>query len=787
VNVIVVGPAPARAEVRAGRFFSHPVYDDLKAILFDELGLDRSCVQFTNAVNEPVSKPSATQITSARGDLQARISNVPDAAVLLLGSAPVQSVVGRPCLSSARGRRIEPEATKGFEGAFFFATWHPSILAIQPNLRRQWRDDLRRFVDLVHGNAARTDTVEFSVVESAAVYAPKKLVAYDLETSGLITNSYALPKVWMIGLSTRNPDGKIENYIGSTYVENYDKGPEILVGHNSRQFDDMITGWRSHDTQIMAYLLDNSRTKTGGYGLQALAVEYLGVAPWKDDVTWNWSEWDQLSPEDQERSRLYNARDTQYTLELAEVLMPKLKAAGLWPLYANIYLPVATIFGEIHRDGIYVDADRVAAVRQQLENERDEALEIIRAAAGEKFNPGSPQQVARLAENQWGLLPAELTGTGKPKIDDVCLEKWISYAEHFERKNVPVEHILSDDVHVQRKNVAAVDFLRAVQSYRHARKHLSTYVGAFEQARDAKGRVHPSYRITSTDTGRTATSDFPLQQLPRDTRLRGCIGAPPGWLFGSTDYSNIEQRVIAWLAQEPRLLAQFESFDAGTTPFDNHTLLAARLLSKPPGEVTSTERSLGKNIGFATQYLGTSRTIQDWLYKNFAINVSQDQGEVYRAAWFEAYPALIRWYEAVWSNLRAHDFTAFSVLRFTRRFGTPTGCHSQQQALEVYRQATNFHVQSFANHLGFAALIAARTEIERRPELSQAVRIVGYVHDSILWEAREEVVDAARSCVGQAMVVGAWNLLEENFPDLSKDRPLHLPLRVDTKIGTHWI
>jgi len=301
-----------------------------------------------------------------------------------------------------------------------------------------------------------------------------------------------------------------------------------VVGHNSWQFDiprthiaGLTTFPLGEDTMVLAYLEDETQPK----GLESLCVKHLGVKGWKDEFE---------HPLGSEEFALYNARDAVYTLRLYRTSRGILGDRYL--LSEQILRPAFVALSAMSSRGIYIDANAVARERAKAEIVLSSSLAKIRELTGsEKFNPGSSKQVAKYLLG----LGFDLPFTINPKTKKQTKNR---------------------DTSVSILNEIGIPFTREVLEYRGAKKTIGTYCKNYEKIIAADGRVHPEYKIIRTLTGRSSAVNQNVQNLPRE--YKDFFGAPPGKVFCEVDWSAIEFRVAAWVAQESIILSvDFVRFD----------------------------------------------------------------------------------------------------------------------------------------------------------------------------------------------------------------------------------
>lgn len=341
----------------------------------------------------------------------------------------------------------------------------------------------------------------------------------------------------------------------------------------------------SCDSMVASYLIDASRSS---HSLDALSLALLNhtnisiselIGTGKDQRTFDTVPVD-LATE-------YAAEDADVSLRLAHTMRPRLEAMGLTDLMQKLEMPLVEVLAELEWNGITVDGDELERQRGRLQTRIDALAKELQNAAmdtiGRGFNPDSPKQLAGVLFNKpedeepgLGLKIVKRTKTGA-----------------------------STDIEVLEKLAADPDITTPIPSliveYRQLTKLVSTYLVALREAiLPETGRVHASFHQTVAATGRLASSDPNLQNIPIRTdvgrEIRKAFVAPPGRLLLTADYSQIELRLLAHLSQDPGLI---EAFTRGE---DIHTQVAAQIHNIPIKDVTKDQRSGAKMVNFGIVY-----------------------------------------------------------------------------------------------------------------------------------------------------------------------------------------
>lgn len=521
------------------------------------------------------------------------------------------------------------------------------------------------------------------------------VVAYDLETAhfGIVDYPTIASCATKDNTYVAYGESNIRNLI--ELLQEAAKRGTTLVGHNVWRFDcQVLRKWgypdfpMGDDSLVCGYYDDEVQS----LGLESLCVKYLKVNGWKTDG--NWDKFDANAIENHK----YAARDARHTYDLYGELVRRIgsrkRTIDLILKPAQAALAAATV------RGLFVDQSAVEAVRVSATSERDRLLVELRGLAGGTFNPGSTKQLARFLSEQGVSLPP--TKTGKPATGSDVLEN--------------IQHPACS----------------LVLAYRSAVKTLGTYVKPYAAiAASEDKRVHPTYNLVRTLTGRTSARDLNIQNLDRE--LKGFFGAPPGHVLVSVDYNAIEFRVAAWCAQEPGIIERYKRDPL----WDPHRYFASKIFGVLENQVTKQQRQTAKSCNFSLLFLGNEFNVQKYA-KGLGVDLSMTFCAKATSNWHDTFPGFRKFYHETKEEL-IHDSQVITATGHIRHFGD-FKVFAPKMRVEALRQAVNTKVQGLAAHI---ALVAA-AELERR-----SLPVVGFIHDAFLfdfdspeeYEARKEEID----------------------------------------------
>ncbi|MDP2195529.1 MAG: DNA polymerase I [Rhodocyclaceae bacterium] len=483
------------------------------------------------------------------------------------------------------------------------------------------------------------------------------------------------------------------------------------------------------DTLLESYVLESDQS----HDLGALATRHLGLKTLSyDDVTGKGVSRISFTQVDVDRAATYAAEDADVTLRVHQALAPALvNEPRLQALYRDIELPVAEILFRMERTGVLIDSTALAQQSDALGRRLMEIEAEAHALAGQPFNLNSPKQLAAILFTQQGLPVVKKTPSGTPSTDEEVLAK---LAEDYPLPKCLLEH-------------------------RTLAKLKGTYTDKLpKMVNPATGRVHTSYSQAVAVTGRLASSDPNLQNIPIRTlegrRIRAAFVAPALHRLVSADYSQIELRIMAHLSNDAGLL------DAFARGEDVHRATAAEVFGITPIEVSNEQRRAAKAINFGLIY-GMSAF---GLAKQ--IDVDRTSAQTYMDRYFARYPGVARYMEETRGFAREHGYVETV---FGRRLWLPeirASNAARRQGAE--RAAINAPMQGTAADLIKLAMIAVQGWLDKEKLHS---RLILQVHDELVLEVPDAELAAVRSALP---------------PLMSSVAKLSVPLLAELGSGANW-
>ena len=485
------------------------------------------------------------------------------------------------------------------------------------------------------------------------------------------------------------------------------------------------------DSMLESYVLNATATR---HDMDSLALKYLGHSTIRfEDIAGKGAKqltFDQIALE---QAAPYAAEDADITLRLHQSLNTQLQATpSLARVLSEIEMPLVPVLASIERNGALVDAKRLGEHSLEL-GQKLEALEREAfALAGEEFNLNSPKQLGEILFTKLGLPVISKTAKGQPSTAESVL------AELAEQD---------------------YELPKVIMQQRTLAKLKSTYTDRLpEQINPHTGRIHTSYHQAVTATGRLSSSDPNLQNIPIRTaegrRIRQAFVAPQGYQLLAADYSQIELRIMAHLAQDPGLL------DAFRHDRDVHRATAAEVFGVTLDEVSTDQRRSAKAINFGLIYGMSAFGLAKQL------GVERKEAQAYIDRYFERYPGVLAYMERTREQAASQGYVE---TLFGRRLYLPE-INARNPALRkgAERTAINAPMQGTAADIMKKAMIAVHQWL---PGSSFDARVILQVHDELLLEVRADQVEALRAPLCEVMA----NVAE-----------LAVPLVVEAGVGDNW-
>ena len=573
------------------------------------------------------------------------------------------------------------------------------------------------------------------------------LIAFDTETTGLDPLTAQL-----VGMSFCAEPGRAaylplaHNYAGAPQQLGVERALALLrpwleaadkpkLGQNLKYDEHVLANHGValrgvvHDTLLESYVLESHLR----HDLGTLAERHLHLATISyDDVTGKGAQRIGFEQVSVERATEYSAEDADVTLRLHQCLYPKVQAEpGLEYVYRQIELPAREVLFRMERTGVLIDAALLEAQSRELGQKMMELEHKAYREAGQPFNLNSPKQIGEIFFERLQLPVLKKTPSGAPSTDEEVLERLAA--------DYPLPKTLLD--------------------YRALTKLKSTYTDKLPRmVNPATGRVHTNYAQATAVTGRLASTDPNLQNIPVRTpegrRIREAFIAPAGCVIVSADYSQIELRIMAHISRDENLL---RAFAAGE---DVHRATAAEIFNRELHQVTPEERRYAKVINFGLIYGMSAFGVAQ------ALGLERATAQAYIDSYFTRYPGVARYMQETREQARERGYVETVFGRRLWLAEIRAANSGRRQGAE--RAAINAPMQGTAADLIKLSMIAVQNWLDRE-QLS--ARLVMQVHDELVLEVPQTELARVR----------------EELPGLMTGvAQLAVPLVVDVGAGANW-
>ncbi|MEO0487700.1 MAG: DNA polymerase I [Pseudomonadota bacterium] len=484
------------------------------------------------------------------------------------------------------------------------------------------------------------------------------------------------------------------------------------------------------DTMLMSYALNAG---THNHGMDVLSERYLGHSPIPIKTLLgsgkSMKTFDQVPIDEATK---YAAEDADITMRLWQAFKPALHKSQVTRVYETLERPLVPVLARMEMDGIKVDRDTLSRMSNAFSQKMAGLEAEIHELAGETFNVGSPAQLGEILFGKMGLPGGKKGKTGKYSTGADILE------------DLATEH----------------DLPGRVLDWRQLSKLKSTYTDALqEHINPETGRVHTSYSIAGANTGRLASTDPNLQNIPIRTeegrRIREAFVADEGKTLVALDYSQIELRILAHIADIPALKTAFAE------GIDIHAMTASEMFNVPLDEMTSDVRRQAKAINFGVIYgisgFGLARNLR----------IPRAEAQAFIDTYFERFPGIKQYMSDTTAFAKEHKRVE---TLFGRRIHTPEINAKGPTAGFAKRAAINAPIQGTAADIIRRAMVRMPDAIAGLP-----AKMLLQVHDELVFEVEDSAVDDLIATARQVMETAAAPVIQ-----------IDVPLVVDAGQGPNW-
>lgn len=816
VSMYSVGPTDAKIVV-VGKMKNSGQYQQLLEQQLTEMGLNVSDIYFTPVIkcrDFGLSLSNKQLREHAAEYLIPELDRIKPKYILALGNEALLALTGKSGITKYRGRVFDRP-----DGSKVTATLSPSAVKRNPGQLPGYLADMRLFANRTKNRAVGIPSPKYFVVNDneslkrmLRILDVTDEIYIDIETHAP-SGEYYKDTAKMVSLAAtclvKTKTGELKRVLFALplchpespwrtkwksvlkLVGTHVKYIRKVVAHNA-SFDCKWLIWHqvklypTFDTMLAIHLLNENVQK----GLKPQAMARLGVEPWGIDTG-------DLFKYPIEEVLKYNVLDTWYMYWIKQQLVEEFKEQPrLAKLFAWMIMPAQRDLIDSELRGIWIDIERLKQRKPEAERRLEDIELLIRAKAGlkrvhdedlglfeepiEYIYPGHeawptdargrPREMnfnasifARWMLFDWCELPVLERGKAKPdgSPGDPSMAEGILMALKDQHPVVP--HML-DRVTAQ--------------------KHLSSFFNPYQELYDEDHRIHTTFKLAGTVTGRLSSGKADadkisgsrgklrgvnLQQVPRDPFIRGLFGAPPGWTFVESDYSQIELRIAAFLADETNM-KHIYSING-----DIHRTTAARVTGLPESQVTGDIRKrVGKPVNFGFLYgMGWKKFIQT-AFESYGAHFTEAEAQAARVTYFQLFPKLLPWHARQRRLVKEYGRVQSPLGRIRHL----PDIYSPDQGVraEAERQAINSPVQGFASDLAVDSMIQINKRFREEGIMGYCL---GLVHDAINYEIRDD------------HLARALPIIKDEMQD--RDRIyrrygvfIDIPLIADVAIGAWW-
>jgi DNA polymerase-1 len=486
-------------------------------------------------------------------------------------------------------------------------------------------------------------------------------------------------------------------------------------------------GGISFDTMLASYLLNPNKTN---HSLEDATMTHLGLKKTSfEDVIGKGK--NNFSEVEIEKAACYSCEDAAYAMRLRHVLEPEIKKQELSELFHNIEMPLIEVLADMEIAGIKIDLSLMESLSKELDRELQALQSRIYFLAGEEFNINSPKQLQEILFKKLKLKPIKKTKTG-----------------------------FSTDVDVLEQLALLHDLPKEILDHRTLSKLKGTYVDALQKIVNPEtGRLHTSFNQTIASTGRLSSSDPNLQNIPIrgewGKRIREAFVAEKGNFLISSDYSQIELRILAHLSNDRGLIETFKKDG------DIHTKTACELFNTPPERVTQEMRRRAKTVNFGIIYgispYGLSKEL----------GITPQEAKQYIDAYFLSHQGVKNFIEKTIKNATK---TGLVSTIFNRKRVIPELKSTNKNTRQLgERLAINTPIQGSAADIIKISMLNIWKRLKKE---NLSTKMLLQVHDELLFEAPEKELDRVKEIIQYEMEHAV---------------SLKVPLKVDIGVGMNWV
>lgn len=743
-KIFIIGEAPGGKEDAYAQPFVGPAGQLLRRLMI-QAGLDYRDVFFSNIVRciprdakGEIRAPSYEEMAACAAYLEEEILTVKPTVIVPAGNTALRYIMGAKNLNITRQRGLEIWSDR--YNCKICPMFHPAAILRNPKYEGVTVQDLIRIkasstsstlTKIGLGTYEVADTKE-KVDQLFHYLETEPEISIDIETTSLDWMTSQIISIgfcwkertgWCLPLlNVKKPlngdpteDAPTRFWDDATYLDIIERLKKVAETPEKKwytwngKFDlkHLLCAGISFkgscsDGMLMHHLLDENAENL--HGLKDCAWTFTDMGGYDKPVDDFFTNYRKLKRQyiylPHEILTLYNAADADCTFRICRKFEPMLQAQGLTRLFKQIVMPMSDVFFQTELTGAQVDTDYIEKLRVEYTAKKEELETKIFDKTGE-FNIRSAKELRKVLYEDNGFETDRLTKAGELSTD----------------KNTLAELL---------KEHSASTVLANLLEYKKTMTMLSTFIKGMSSHLDKNGRVHSTYKLHGTATGRSSSAEPNLQNIPRDSTIRGMFISKPGHTLIEADYGQAEFRFWAYYSQDPQMIADIASGK------DIHKMTASSAFGIPIDQITKKQRQDAKAIVFGLMYGRGVASVAEQL------KITEEEAQRVVDVFFGRYPQAKRWLKDIVYFARHHGYVKNHFGRLRRL----PGINSTDQEVrgEAERQAKNSPIQSGASDMTFIASMRIRRELEKNNLHGQLVLTV---HDSVIYEVPDNEVDAS--------------------------------------------
>ena len=734
-DVLFIGEAPGKTEQETGLAFQGRAGKLLQKTL-QEIGITDFAIanvvacrpEGLNAYGKVIDrKPTSTEIRHCGDNFDAIVNHIKPRFIVALGATACTRLKVKGGITAVRGVMCETPYGK------VLPIFHPAYILRSPNFKVEFKQDLNLLKSFIEGNVdIKKPQGDYIIIEDPTEMEAlekdmdsRKAFSFDIETDGLRFFDSVIMGIGFcnrVGQAYYVPLHKSvskEPYWGEHQEDVIDSLRRIMtnsvkkMAHNGKfdvkfiehQWEIKVRNF-AVDTMLLHYILDENRP----HGLKTLAGFYfpemknydqylreaLSIKAFDEESFGNVPV-EVLGP--------YCAMDCETTYRLAKKLVPELKGK-LKKLFYNFYMPLSKVYTAGELLGVKIDVPYIENIYAENEVKIDEIEKQIFEIAGQEFNIGSTKQLNEVLFEKMQYPVLLETATKKPSTSELALKLLI------------------------KKLGSKAPIVPMILEFRGLKKMNTTYLKPMLAKVDSNDRIHPSFLLHGTVTGRVSSKGPNIQNIPRDPRIKGMFIPEKGYKFVEIDYSQAELRVMAFYSKDKLMTEQYVNEQ------DIHLATASFIFMKDPKDITKDERKTAKLVNFGYLYGATPQKAHSSINERVAAEkevISLVEAKQFREKFFSNYFGINRFIANTRRNILKFGKikSCFGRVRRLPQVESPL----DEKKAEAQRQGLNALIQGTASDLTQLALIRVHKFL-----LPYKSRFLFTVHDAIVFEIHESEI-----------------------------------------------